>query len=458
MKMTGGYNVPLTGRPAAEVEVPPEPDVLHLPLWSRRFSFSDVCVAEGQRVEIGEVLAIDPANYCVPLLAPRSGTVRLDRAPKHITLEHVRKESEEPLKFDEAMVHVPRLDGAAGMQRYKLLMLGAWQFLRNAHTGELPDPFGSPSAVLVITVHLEPFLARGDVQIHKRLFSLIRGLEHLQSLLEYQPIYLVMPDLESDFARRLRELLRGYAHVKLVLIPLRYGLEHPAVLARHLDLRQEPGNPVWALGVEGLLAIDRALTARRSCDVRIVSVGGSAAGKPRHLKVMPGYPLRPLLLEECSELVRVINGGVMTGQQLCDVQMGLDTECTGLTLLPQDPASELLGFMRPGWKSSSYSRCFASTLRKPFAERFTTGLRGEGRACISCGLCERVCPARIEPHVIHKFLYRDALEEAELAGLKLCVRCGLCSFVCPSKIELREQFVEAQQTVKEELEALEAQA
>jgi Na+-transporting NADH:ubiquinone oxidoreductase subunit A len=246
--------------------------------------------------------------------------------------------------------------------------------------------------------------------------------------------------------------------VKLVLIPLRYGLEHAAVLARHLGLRQEPDNPIWALGVEGLLAIDRALTARRSCDVRIVSVGGPAAERPRHLKVMPGYPLRPLLLDECSELMRVINGGVMTGQELPDVQMGLDTECTGLTLLPQDPSSELLGFMRPGWNRSSYSNCFAGALRGPFVGRFTTALRGERRACISCGFCERVCPAGIMPHLIHKFLYHDAIDEAETAGLNLCVRCGLCSFVCPSKIELRAQFVRGQQTLQEELQAMEAQA
>ena len=55
------------------------------------------------------------------------------------------------------------------------------------------------------------------------------------------------------------------------------------------------------------------------------------------------------------------------------------------------------------------------------------------------------------PHLIHKYLYNDGLEQADEARIDLCVECGLCSFVCPSKIELRQQFIEAKVTIREEL-------
>ena len=137
----------------------------------------------------------------------------------------------------------------------------------------------------------------------------------------------------------------------------------------------------------------------------------------------------------------------------------MQPECNGLTVLREQVDRELLGFVRPGLFRRSYSRCFLSSLRKNFSEPLTTGLRGEGRPCVSCGFCEEVCPASIMPHLIHKYLYQDELEEVERTRVDLCVECGLCSFVCPSKIDLREQFIEAKERILEELHAeQEAQA
>ena len=144
MKLRGGYNVRLDGKPEGKVEVLPEPEVLYLPLVSRRFSFGELKVVEGERVYPGRVLAEDLDHHCVPLLAPRAGTVRLEAVKGHITLEDITKEPEEPYHPDEDAEHVPKGAGSGGMKRYKLLELGAWQFVSDAHPGELPDPFAVP--------------------------------------------------------------------------------------------------------------------------------------------------------------------------------------------------------------------------------------------------------------------------------------------------------------------------
>ena len=128
--------------------------------------------------------------------------------------------------------------------------------------------------------------------------------------------------------------------------------------------------------------------------------------------------------------VKVINGGILTGQPTDAKTLGLDTECRGITVLPEPGDREFLGFARPGWGRRSYSKCFLSSLRGKFSERLTTTMRGEDRPCISCNFCEEVCPAGIMPHLIHKYLYRDLIEEADQARVDLCVECGLCSFVC----------------------------
>jgi Na+-transporting NADH:ubiquinone oxidoreductase subunit A len=315
----------------------------------------------------------------------------------------------------------------------------------------LPDPSGIPEAVLVSTVALDPFVARGDVQLRERLTEFARGLEHLQSLLEYQPIYLIIPKVRSGLASEVREMSRGRAWIRCVEIPMRYGLDSPPILARRLGLMQDPEQPVWSLQPEGVLAVDRALTLSLPCTERIISVGGPAVESPVHVKAVPGYPLKAILEGRVrGEPVRVINGGVLAGQAIVPEQLGLDVECTGLTVVPEHTQRELLAFVRPGWTRRSYSKCYMSSLRKPFTERLTTGLRGERRACISCNACEEVCPARIMPHLIHKYLYQGTLDLAERARVDLCVECGLCSFVCPSKIELRQQFVEAKEQIRRE--------
>jgi Na+-translocating ferredoxin:NAD+ oxidoreductase RnfC subunit len=58
------------------------------------------------------------------------------------------------------------------------------------------------------------------------------------------------------------------------------------------------------------------------------------------------------------------------------------------------------------------------------------------------------------PYLIHKYLYKDLLEEVERARVDLCIECGLCSFVCPSKIELLKQFVNAKERIESEKEEI----
>ncbi len=60
MKLKGGYNLLVQGKPRGSIKVMPEPDILYLPLQSRRFVFSEICVKDGQHVSKGDILAKDP--------------------------------------------------------------------------------------------------------------------------------------------------------------------------------------------------------------------------------------------------------------------------------------------------------------------------------------------------------------------------------------------------------------
>jgi Na(+)-translocating NADH:ubiquinone oxidoreductase A subunit len=453
MKFKGGYNIYLQGKPERKINQIPEPQVIYLPLESRRFKFTQVYVKDGQMVTCGQILAADPDNYNIPLLAPTTGRVQLNHTENHIVLEDIQPFDKE-IPAQEQPSHIAIHTTRSDLKREQLLSLGAWQFFYDAFSGLLSNPASTPQAVIVSTLSLEPFLARGDIQLRERLLNFTRGLEQLQSLLEYQPIYLIMPKINSELATKVHEQIRGYAWAEMVEIPLIYPYDNFNILARHLGLKKNDG-PVWAIRTEGIIAIDTALTLGKPCIKRIISVAGPAVIEPTHLEVIIGYPLNNILKDFVSkENVRIINGGVMTGKAIDENTLGLDTECTGLTVLNEHNQREFLAFIRPGTDRSSYSGCFLSKLRKQFPERLNTATRGELRPCISCNFCEELCPADIMPHLIHKYLYADLIDEAEQARIDLCIECGLCSFVCPSKIDLKSEFFEAKRLIKEEKEQI----
>ena len=276
-------------------------------------------------------------------------------------------------------------------------------------------------------------------------------------MLEYQPIYLVMPKSNTEFASKVKEHIRGYAWAKLIEVPLEYTRENFNIVARHIGLKRADG-PIWGVRSEGVLAVDRALTLSKASLVRIVSVGGPGVKTPEHVKVMAGYPISAIKEKYAIDgEIRMVNGGFFTGEMIGDDNPGLDAESTSITILPAHTDREFLGWLMPGLARSSYSNSFLSKLRGKFAEKFTPTIRGEVRACISCNFCEEVCPAGIMPHLIHKYLYSDMVEEVDAARVDLCVECGLCSFVCPSKIELREEFIGAKVFIEEEKAEAEAQ-
>jgi Na+-transporting NADH:ubiquinone oxidoreductase subunit A len=450
MRLKGGYNIQLAGRPAGTIQKMPEPQVLYLPLCSRRFAFSQLCVEDNQPVKEGDVLARDPANYRIGLLAPRAGTARTTAVEGHVVLDNIVRPQIEPGAGALEPSHVVGRRQTPQEKRQRLVDLGAWQFFYEARTEALPDPFGSPQAVVVSTVSLEPYLVRGDVLLRDQLLHFTRGLEHIQSLLEYQPIYLIMPDIRSAFADQVRQQIRGYAWVKMLDIPLVYPCDNFSILVRKLGIKSGDGS-VWSIRTEGVMAVDRALTFGEPCTRRVVSVGGPAVDSPAHIEVPTGYPLQMIRDEYAKGAnVRIINGGILTGQAVTAGTLGIDSECTGLTMLPELEQRELFGFARPGWDRTSYANCFLSSLWAGGSESLTTGVRGEPRPCISCGFCEDACPAGIMPHLIHKYLYADLIDQAEQARLDLCVECGLCSFVCPSKIELTKQFIDAKELIEQE--------
>ncbi len=524
MKLKGGYNISLAGRPGDQIVDAQMPEKLHLRLKGQRFSFDELLVGEGQQVTVGDALARDPDNYGIVLTAPMHGVVRLGQGQQnqgqenqgqqsqgHIVLEQLGGDGGNGAGGETEPGHVEVRKDSAGAKRQKLIKLGVWQYISEAFGGGVVDPQAEPQAVIVSTLAMEPFVARGDVQLRDRMLNFTRGLEQLQSMLDYQPIYLVMPDIKSELVEQIRSQIRGYAWVKPIEVAPKYPFGNANIQARGLGLRSADG-PVWAIRTEGVLAIDQALTLGRPCVSTVIAVGGPVVDNPVHLRVPYGYPIAEITRTYGSDKpCRVLDGGALTGIPVDGEILGVGSECRGITILPEHTERELFGFIRPGFDRYSYSGCFLSSLRKilrkwinmathdhakreffglirpdlnehsdsdgeaekiqmkpailpispkkvsdhfnlqgAYLEPMNTAVRGEGRPCVACNFCEEVCPAGIMPHMIHKYLYADLIEEADQARVDLCIQCGLCSFVCPSKLDLATEFAGARELIEQE--------
>ena len=304
--------------------------------------------------------------------------------------------------------------------------------------------YRKPARSLWLTTSFEALLSEGAEGFEK-------GLEQLHSLAQAQKFYVILPKIKSDITNKVRNCAKKVSGIILIDIPNKYPFDNAKLLARLLELDPEKG-AVWATTTEGVLAVTSALTSSKPALSRVISIAGPAAKTPEHVECIIGYPI-DRMVESYLETpqARIINGGVLTGNTAPGSQKGLDIECAGLTLVPEQDKREILAFAHLGFSKHAYSNTFLSSLRPPFKERYTTGIRGEHRPCICCTFCEEVCPSSLMPHLLHKYTEKNRLGEAERFGLNLCVQCGLCSSVCTSKIEIKQILLEGQEKLLQEI-------
>lgn len=465
MNIGGGYKPRIAGRPSREVEDVALPDRLAIALDQGGIRYVPV-VRQGQPVAFGEVLAqAEIAGGRLALPAPATGTVTLDpgddQGPSRIRLAVTDRRTAPALGVGRRPERATREEIEATLAR-----AGIWPLVWSSSRQGMPplDRSETPCRILISGVTMEPFRARGKVILREEWARVTTGIQFLPRLLrDYGSVHLMLTEPSDPLMVRLHEETRGKAWVRLETVPLKYPVEHPEVLCRAMrrsDPKVARGDVLWVLDLQAVAAIGACLVEGMPLHQRLVALGGPGVSNPRHLRVRVGAPLETVLApaEQAADR-RVVRGGLFRGEQVRPEEDSIRYADDGLLVLPRPAGREFLGFARPGFDRVSAMPCFASRLTGAADHHITTSLRGERRPCIACGRCESACPAGIMPQVLHRCLYRQAVEEAEELGLDRCIACGLCSYVCPSKLDLVQEFVAARQRQAEarrEAEAAEA--
>ncbi len=459
MKLPGlGFTPNISGRPSRDVHEVPLPPRLTVRLAQKGITYTPL-VRSGQSVGAGEALAQSDVNGGAILLpSPASGRVsEVNPEATFLTITTASGGTADgglaPLKSQYA---------TSDQTREMLAQGGMWPAFHSSATGGLPLIDGSekPKTVIVNFVLAEPFHARGRVVLTRSWDSVIEGIRFLPRLMDdYGKVEVILTAVRDPIAQRMYRELSGFAWVRLHPVPVRYPVGDPRVLRKALlkeNSIQDKDAVVWSIDAQGIAQLGELLSKGSPPSHRLITLGGPGVKDPKHYSVRIGTPLTDFAASALvSDKQIVLKGGLLRGEAIELDKSAVQNDDDGFFFLPEAVSRQSFSFLRPGFDRTSVFPAFAgSAIRHPDSH-ITGTLRGEERPCISCGICEKVCPVQIMPQVIHRYLYRDMPEEAVKAGLDICMDCNLCTFVCPSKIELQRQFADAREQLRQErLEAV----
>ena len=252
---------------------------------------------------------------------------------------------------------------------------------------------------------IAPLLNEGKVQLFCAdsidAESLLAGDTAPRRRAEMQEKYFVY--LTSELAARIAEL---NAPVVVEVLHTRYPQGAEKQLVQAVSGRQVPSGKLPAdagcciFNLNTTCAIYRAVYEGMPVVNKIVTVSGSGVIEPKNIECPIGTPITALF-DACGglkeETYKLIMGGPMMGlaQYNLDVTVG---KGTGAMLAFADKEEQYV----------------------------------EDPQCIRCGKCVGVCPIRLEPIFMYKYLMKGDVDtwQNTLHGMD-CIECGACEGTCP---------------------------
>ena len=289
-----------------------------------------------------------------------------------------------------------------------------------------------PADTLVVNaVETEPYLSATHRLLAEDRAAVLRGM---QLVMEYLDIPRAIVAVGRD-SRALRALRRDAAEmrgprrqIRVRTVAARYPYGHAAFLVRRLCGRTVPrhtrpesvGVPV--IGAAALAALAVCMESGMPAVSRRITVDGSCIRHPQTLTVPYGTPLSHIV-EHCggrrhaSEHDRLVLGGPLSGTVVTDPDLPLRPHHTALLCFGEEE--------------------YCSLPETP---------------CTRCGRCADVCLVRIDPCETEKALAAGDAPLLSRLHADACIHCGACTFVCPARRPLADVMQKAQAAIRREEE------
>ncbi len=285
-------------------------------------------------------------------------------------------------------------------------LAGAVEFLSfapgNPPLSALSDPETEIHTIVILGADSDLLIGTNQSVVKSKLDAIKQGIKILKDISGIEKIILITAG----------ESMQGYGHLGAQVKNI--GTDYPAALPEMI-MKNVLGDVVPAgksctdLGVFFLTAEAAASIGKAFDDgqipVRKILTLVTKDGRQHLIETVIGTPIRDILNTygvSINEEDRIIFGGPMTGSAVYSLDQPVLPDTDGIVVIDRSDAAY----------ASSYP-------------------------CINCGECVRACPARIQVHMLVRFLEAGHYEEgADNYDLFSCMECGLCSFVCVSKIPI----------------------
>ncbi len=431
IRIDRGLDLPLDGGPVRQVE--PARPVRSVAVLGGDYPGMrpTLHVAEGDRVQRGQLLFEDKKNPGVRFTAPAAGRIgAIHRGEKRfmqsLTIE--LGDDAGDVSFDAFQSgSTGRLKPTA--VRELLLESGEWTALRTRPYGQTPAPDSIPAAIFVRVMDTQPLAPDPASIIEPELDAFSRGL-HVLKALTAGVVWVCRPPASSlpSFADdQIREEVFAGPH----------PAGNPGTHIHHLHPVGR-GRVVWTIDYQDVIAYGHLFASGRRYTRRTVALCGPRVRRPRLVRTRLGANLDDLCQDETLEgNNRMVSGSVFSGHHARGPLAWLSRWSNQVTVLREDRDRRLLGYLSPGLERHSSRNIYLSKLFPNKRLALTTSTNGSERAMVPLGQYESVMPLDILPTQLLRSLIVGDLEMAEALGALELVEedLALCTYVCVGKYE-----------------------
>lgn len=412
------------------IEVLPLPQTVYISMAQHLGAPAVPCVAPGDKVKAGQVIA-QPAGFISAFVhSSVSGTVksvgpRKDLAGNNVTHVEITVEGDEWVEgvdlSDTLVTEIPQ-DRAAVLDKIKacgVVGLGGATF--PTHVKLNPAPGSKAECLIINAAECEPYLTCDYRIMLERTKEIVIGTAIMQMVLGgCKAVFGVednKPEAIAAFRKAIAEL--GYAGIEVLPLMKKYpqGGEKQLIDAVMKRQVKSGGLPISVgavvQNVATALAVYEAVQKNKPLVTNTMTVTGDCLpdDKLHNYLFRIGMPLS-YIAEYAGGVpesaAKIISGGPMMGRAIANLDAATVKGSSSILYLSEK-----------------------ATRRQPATN------------CIRCGKCADACPMGLEPFLLNRLYKAGDVAALEENAAQDCIECGCCLYTCPANIPLLDNIRQA---------------